>query len=254
MFKRVFPLSALLIASVSIASAAGGGAGAGAGGAGGGGHPSGAAHRGSSFGNPGIENNTFPGGRARSPCIGAVAGVPTSGAPWPIAPATTNPSPTNGFAVDGTVQSNPDLPRLTQQDERTLAAIKQANEKLGEVGNPTNGRTDRQPSRPASVVGTNDGIQKRNSGPSRPLAPLALGDSSAVKETTDPRSIKGKPDVNHLSEESQRLAREIIQATDKLGKVGNPGGTPAGPSGDNRSDINGPNRFTTTAGATSRSC
>ena len=186
--------------------------------------------------------------------IGAVAGVPTSGAPWPIAPATTNPSPTNGLAVDGTVQSNQDLPRLTQQDKRILAAIKQANEKLGEVGNPPNGRTDRQPSGPANVIGMNDGVQRRDGARSRPLAPLALGDSSAVKETTDPRSIKGKPDVNHMSEESQRLAREIIQTTDKLGKVGNPGGTPAGPSGDHRNDINGPRLPTNAAGATSRSC
>jgi hypothetical protein len=180
MIKSLIPASAVLLCS-AFALAAGGGAGggvAGAPGVSGGGHPSGAAHRGSPFGNPGIENNTFPGVRAPSPCIGAVAGVPTSGAPWPIAPATANPSPTNGSAIGGTVQSNPDLPRLTQQDERILAAIKQANEKLGEVGNPPNGRTDRQPSRGADVMRTNDGIQRRDSGRSRPLAPLALGDSS----------------------------------------------------------------------------
>jgi hypothetical protein len=114
------------------------------------------------------------------------------------------------------VQSNPDLPRLTQQDERILAAIKQANEKLGEVGNPPNGRTDRQPSRCADVIRTYDVIQRRDSGWSRPLAPMALSDSSAVKEAPEPRSIQGKPDVNQMSEESQRLAREIIQTTDKL--------------------------------------
>jgi hypothetical protein len=50
----------------------------------------------------------------------------------------------NGLAVDGTSQRTPDLPRLTQQDQGILAAIKQANEKLGEVGDPANRRTDRQ--------------------------------------------------------------------------------------------------------------
>jgi hypothetical protein len=261
MIKSVIPASALLLCS-AFAFAAGGGAGGGGGAAGaaGGSHPSGAAHGGSSFGNPAVENNTFPGVRARSGCVGAVAGVPSTGAPWPMAPPSkTNPSPTNGLAVEGTVQSNPDLPRLTQQDERIIAAIKQANEKLGAVGNPTNGRTkNRQPSRPANVIGTNEGIQRRNSGPLRPLAPPALSDSSAIKETTDPRSVQGKPDVSHMSEEAQRLAREIIRVTDKLGKVGNPG------SGDGRSQAqqdslagpsaNGPHRPTSTMGATSRSC
>jgi hypothetical protein len=254
MIKSLIPAIAVLLCS-AFAFAAGGGAGVGgAAGAAGGGHPSGAAHRGSSFGNPALENNAFPDARRRSPCVGAVAGVPTSGAPWPIAPATTNPSPMNGLAVDGTSQRNPDLPRLTQQDQGILAAIKQANEKLGEVGNPANRRTDRQPSRPANVVGTNDGIQRRDNGRSRPLGPLALGDPLALKETADPRSIQGKPDVNHMSEESQRLAREVIQATDKLGKVGNPAGIPAGPSVFNRSYINGPPNPTSAAGTTSRSC
>jgi hypothetical protein len=63
-----------------------------------------------------------------------------------------------------------------------------------------------------------------------------------------------------MSEEAQSLAREIIRATDKLGKVGNPGSgdgrsqaqqdSLAGP----RSDINGPHRPSSTVGATSRSC
>ena len=85
---------------------------------------------------------------------------------------------TNGLAAGGTVQSNPDLPRLSQQDEGIIAAIKLANEKLGEVGNPPRGRIDRQPGRPTSVIGTNDGIrrndgiQRRDSGRSRALGPL----------------------------------------------------------------------------------
>jgi hypothetical protein len=257
MIKSLMPASVVLLCSAFALAAGGGVGGGGAGGpagAVGGGHPSGTAHRGSSFGNPGIENNIFPGARARSPCVGAVAGVPTSGAPWPIAPATTSPSPTNGLAVDRTVQTQPDLPHLTQQDERILGEIKQANEKLGEVGTPPKGRTDRQPNRPANVVGMNDGIQRRDGGRSRPMAPLALGDSSAAKEITDPRSLQGKPDVNRMSEESQRLAREIIQSTDKLGKVGNPGGTPPGLSADHRNDANVPRLPGTAVGMTSRSC
>jgi hypothetical protein len=249
---KVIGTSALLLCS-AFAPAAGGGGVGGPAGAASGGHPSVAAHRGSSLGNPG-QNNAFPDARRRPPCVGAVAGVPTSGAPWPIAPATTSPSLTNGLAVDGTAQSKADLRHLTQQDQGILTAIKQANEKLGEVGNPANRRADRQPSRPANVVGMNDGIQRRDNSRSRPLGLLALGDPLALKETADPRSIQGKPDVNHMSEESQRLAREVIQATDKLGKVGNPAGIPAGPSVFNRSYINGPPNPTSAGGTISRSC
>jgi hypothetical protein len=193
--------------------------------------------------------------------------IPTTGAPLPNAPPSNiNPSLTNGLAAGGTAQSNPDVPRLTQQDEGIIAAIKLANEKLGEVGNPPHGRIDRQLSRPASVTGTNDGIQRndaiqrRDSGRSRALGPLALGDSSTVKETPDPRSIQGKPDVNHMSEESQRLAREIIRETDKMGRVGNPGGlgrtqpqgdSSVGPPSDLRRNATGPRRPTNTMGAAS---
>jgi hypothetical protein len=204
MIKSLIPASVVLLCSAFAFAAGGGAGGGGAVGAASGGHLSGAAHRGSSFGNPGLENNAFPDARRPSPCPGAVAGVPTSGAPWPIAPATTTPSLTNGLTVEGTAQSNPDLPRLTQQDQGILAAIKQTNEKLGEVGNPADRRADRQLSRPANVVGTNDGIQRRDNGRSRPLGPLALSDPLALKERPDPRSIQGKPDVNHMSEESQR--------------------------------------------------
>jgi hypothetical protein len=261
MFKQVFRLSALLIASVSIASAAGGGAGGSARGAAGGGAHGSGGHGANSFGKPAVENSTVQGLRARSPCTGAVAVIPTTGGPLPNAPpSTTNPSPTNGLPVGGTVQSNADRPRLTRQDEGIIAAIKLANEKLGEVGNPPHGRIDRQPSRSASVTGTNnDGIQRRDSGRSRALGPLALGDSSTVKETPDSRSIHGKPDVNHMSEESQRLAREVIRETDKLGKVANPGsgnGRPqtqqeslAGSNGDLGRPSNGSRRPTNTMSA-----
>jgi hypothetical protein len=260
MIRSLVPAATVLFCSAFAFAAGGGAAGGGAAsgvggaaGAAGASHPSGATRRGSSLANP-IENSTSPDVRARAPCIGAVAGVPTSGAPYPIAPATTTPSPTNGLAFDGTVQRNADLPRLTQQDERILAAIKQANEKLGQVGNPPNGRTDRQPSGTATVLSTKDGIQRRDSSRSHPLGPLALGDSSTAKETADLRSIQGKPDVNHMSEETQRLAREIVQGTEKLGRVGNPDGIPAGSIGDGQSDVNGPHRPVTTVRSTSRSC
>jgi hypothetical protein len=55
MFKQVFRLSALLIASVSIASAAGGGAGGSAGGAAGGGAHGSGGHAGGSFGKPAVD-------------------------------------------------------------------------------------------------------------------------------------------------------------------------------------------------------
>jgi hypothetical protein len=227
MFNQLFPFSVPLIASVSIASAAGGVGGGSAGGAAGVAHGSGA-RGGNSFGKPAVVNNSLPALKARSPCIGAVAVIPTTGAPLPNAPpSNTNPSPTNGLAGGGTVQSNPDVPRLAPQDQGIVAEIKLANEKLGEVGNPP-GRIDRQAGRPAIVTGTNDGIrrndsiQSRDSGRSRALGPLALGDSSAVKETPDPRSIQGKPDVNRMSDESQRLAHEIIRETDKMGRSETP--------------------------------
>jgi hypothetical protein len=260
MFNQLFRFSVLLIASASIASAAGGVGGGSVGGAAGVAHGSGA--HGNSFGKPAVDNNSFPALKARSPCIGAVAVIPTTGAPLPNAPpSNTNPSPTNGLAGGGTVQSNPDLPRLAPQDQGIVAEIKLANEKLGEVGNPP-GRIDRQASRPASVTGTNDGIQRnggiqrRDTGRSRALGSLALGDSSAVPP--DPRSIQGKPDVNRMSEESQRLAREIIRETDKMGRVGNPGGLgktqpdlSVGPPSDPRRNATGPRRPTNTTGAAS---
>jgi hypothetical protein len=91
MFKQVFRLSALLIASVSIASAAGGGAG---GAAGGGAHGSGG-HGGNSFGKPAVENSTVRGLRARSPCTGAVAVIPTTGGPLPNGPPINDKSIAN---------------------------------------------------------------------------------------------------------------------------------------------------------------
>jgi hypothetical protein len=260
MIKTMISASALLLWGAFAFAAGGSVGGGGAVGSAGGAHPSVATHRG---GNPAIEINTFPGVRARSGCIGAVAGVPFAGAPWPEAPPSkANPSPTNGSAVEGTGQSNPDLPRLTPQDERILAAIKQANEKLGiAVTGTSDGQgKNRQPSRPANVIGTNEVIRRKNTDPSRPLFPSPLNDSSAGKQTTDQRSLQGSPDVFHMSEESQRLAREVIRETYKLEQIGNSGsgngraqqGLPAG--SDLRIETNLPHQPTSTPGATPRSC
>jgi hypothetical protein len=264
MIKSVFPASALLIGSLAFAFAAGGSAGGGTGGTAGaasGAHPSAAAHRGSSF-----ENNPIPGVTTRPGCLGAVAGVPSAGAPWPMAPPSkTNPSPTNGSAVEGAAQSNPELPRMTQQDERTIEEIKQANEKLGTVGNPTNGQTkNRQPGQRAKVVDPRKGIERETTGSFQPLFERPPGDASAVKEMTDLGSVQDKPDVSRMSEQSQSLAREIIRETDKLGKVGNPGSgngrssqaqgdSLTGPSSDPRRDTNGPDPPTSTIGTASKS-
>jgi hypothetical protein len=265
MIKSVLSASALLIGGLALASAAGGGAGGPAGGgtgAAGGAHPSVAAHGASSFGKPAVENST--GAAARRGCLGAVAVVPSTGAPWPVAPPSkTNSSPPNGSAVEGTPRSNSDLPHLTEQDQRVIGEIKLANEKLGRVGNPINGNSEnRQPGRPANVTGTNEDIHRRTTDPLGSLSSRAQSDSSAAKEMTERGPVQGKPDVSRMSEEAQGLAREIIRETDKLGKVGNPGSSAerskaqqdslTGPN-DLRHDINGPHQPNRTLGAASGS-
>jgi hypothetical protein len=264
MINSVIPASVLLLCSTFAFAAGGAGGGVGGvAGAAGGSHPSGAAHRGSSFDNPA---NISPGARARSGCLGAVAGVPSSGAPWPVAPRPrTGPSATNEPAIEGATQSNPNLPRLSQQDQRIIAAIKQANDRLGKVGNPTHGQTkNTQPGRTADVTGLRERVQRSDSGSFRPLIPPAQREPSEGEETTKRPSVQSKPDVSHMSEQSQRLAREVIRDTERLGKVGNPG------SGDGRSqaqqdalagsnanvggDTNGPRGPMNTTSAAPRSC
>jgi hypothetical protein len=272
MLKSVLSACALSLCSAFAyaAGGAGAGGGGGAGGAPGGavgshtsGTPRGAPHGGGFFDNTGVENNTLPAQRPRAGCAGAVAGVPTAGAPWPSAPQSrTNPPSMNGLAVQGAGQTNSGLPRMTQEDQRILAQIKQANDRLGAVGNSTNGATEnRQPYWSANDTTTNEATRRRNADPSRPLFPPAVRDSSDAKEANDPRSVESKPDVSYMSEQSQRLALEIIRDTEKLGKVGNPGG------GDARSQAqpdllastgsdlaSGPHRPTTAAGARPGSC
>jgi hypothetical protein len=172
--------------------------------------------------------------------------------------ARLSPSPTNGSAVKGTLQSTPDVSRLTREDQRLIGEIKQADDKLGAVGNPNNGRPgSQQPGRPDNVTG----VQQQGSAASRPLPPPPQ--TSAVKESTDRGTAQGKPDVARMGEEDQRIIREIIRDTDKVGKVGNPNagrgrsqpqpGSVAGPGSDLRRDTNGLHLPTNTMGAASGS-
>ena len=184
------------------------------------------AHRGSSFDNPAIENNTFPGARARSGCWGRRGRRTLERSSVPVPPPSqTNPSPPNGSAVEGRVQNKPGLPRVSAQDERIIAAIKEGNSKTRSGWRlcPTGRPSLDNPVRRLTIFARMKIFSKRNSGPFRPLVPAAPSESSAGKETSDPRSVQSKPDVSDMSEESQRLAREIVRDTDKLGKVGNPG-------------------------------
>jgi hypothetical protein len=71
--------------------------------------------------------------------------------------------------------------------------------------------------------------------------------------------FQGKPDVFRLSEQDQRLAREIIRDTQNLAKIGNPaasrgtlpprGTSPITSGGDLHLDTNGSHRPTNTMGA-----
>jgi hypothetical protein len=252
MLKILVPAVAVFIGAVTAAAAAGGGGAAAAG-------SGGAAHGGSSFGKPAVGNNPFPGVTARPGCLGGTTGASSTGAPSPMAlPSQISPSPTNGSAVRGTLQSTPDVPRLTREDQQIIGQIKQANDRLGQVGNP---RSDHQPGSPSASSG--GAIQPPEPIPSRPMPPPSQANPSAAKSSTDRGMAQGKPDVARMSEEDQRLAREIIGETEKLGKIGNPGGSgakpplqgtaPTNPSGDVHRDTNGPHLPTNTLGAASGS-
>jgi hypothetical protein len=246
MIKSVLPPSALLLCS-AFAFAAGGGVGVGAGGAAGaaiGSHASSTSHGGS--GNTAIENNTSPRGLALASRRGG-----RSAFCW-IALA-------KGTAIRDKSLANERIscrgdqsghPSHDPEDQLIIDEVKQANERLGAVGNPATGRTEnRQTHRPTDVSRTNEDVQRRNTDRSRPLTASAPSDSSAAGERTDPRSVESKPNVSQMSEESQRLAREVLRDTDKLGKIGNPGaggasqaqqGSLAGAGSDLPSDANGP--------------
>ena len=219
MIKAVIPASALLIGGLAYAFAAGGGGAAGgaAGAAGRGG-----GHAPSSFGKPGVGNNPFPGVTARPGCVGGITGATSTGAIAPNAPPSlTSPSPTNGSAVKGPLQSTPDLPRLSAEDHRILNEIKQANEKLGQVGNPgasANGqRTFAAQARPAV---TTDNRQTGTSGRSttQPITQLP-----PARESIDTAALQGKPDLSRQREREQRLARDTMRSTEKMGNSGSTG-------------------------------
>jgi hypothetical protein len=175
-------------------------------------------------------------------------------------PSQLSPSPTNGSAVKGTLQSTPDVPRLTHEDQRLLSDVKQANDKLGRVGNPSG--TTVSDKQPGQIAGASKSTQSQDDRPIRALPPPPR-DSSEVKESTDRGSAQAKSDVSRMSEQDQRLAREIIRDTEKLGAIGNPGGSvrrsrPAqgeqvGNGPNLRRDIDGPHLPVNTMGAASGS-
>lgn len=255
MIRSAFLTGILLIGGLPGANAAGGGAAGNAGGGahGGGGHGGG----GSSFGKPAVGNNPFPGVTARPGCVGGIVGATSTGAPSPMAlPSQLSPSPTNGSAVKGALQSTTNVPRLTHQDHRLLGEIKNANDSLGQVGNPSGAALDgRQRGQTAGAVGSDTGA-------SRP-SPSPQTDSSAVKASTDRGLAQGKPDVARMSEQDQRLAREIIRDTEKMGRIGNPTGRVGtsppqqrgqiGSGNDLRRDTTGPHLPVNTMGAASGS-
>jgi hypothetical protein len=211
--KAVSAVGVLLVGGIACAY------GAGVGGAGGA-HPS-AAARGSSFGRPGVANNPFPGVTARPGCIGGIAGATSTGSPAPNAPPSlTSPSSTNGSAVKGPLQSSPDLPRLTRQDQRLLREIKYADDRLGHVGNPKIG--DKGASGAPGMAGASQDLRREPSLPRRSSMPPPT-QLAPVEGSTDRASLQGKSDVSRLRERDQQLARELKRETDKLGEVGNPG-------------------------------
>jgi hypothetical protein len=260
--KSTFLTGVLLVGSLPLAFAAGGGAaGGGATGATAGAHSSGGAHEGSSFGKPAVGNNPFPGVTARPGCVGGMAGATSTGAPSPMAlPSQLTPSPTNGSAVKGQLRSTPDVPRLTQQDQRLIGEIKQANEKLGQVGNSSSTPSgDKQLGQ--HTAGIRGDLQRQESESPQPLPPPQT-DLSAAKESTDRGLVQAKPDVSRMGEQDQRLARDIIRETEKLGQIGNPHanvggaqlqGVPVGAGSDVRRDTNGPPLPVNTMGAASGS-
>jgi hypothetical protein len=222
----------------------------------------GAAHaaRGSSFGKAGVGNNPSPGVTARPGCIGGITGTTSTGSPAPNAPPSlTNPSPTDGSAVKGPLQSTPNLPHLTEQDHRLLSEIKQADDRLGEIGNPKIGH--KGASGAPSMVGTSQDLRLEPSPPSRRSSmPPPTQAAPVESSSTDKASLQGKSDVSRLSERDQRLARELKRETDKLGEVGNPGshGTGSQMQGDYQAGADGeprgvPHRPLNTMGAASGS-
>jgi hypothetical protein len=228
MMKAVSAVSVFLLGGLAYAYGAGGGVGGSGGAAGAGGVHSSAA-QGSSFGKAGVGNVPLPGATARPGCVGGVAGATSTGSPAPNAPPSlTNPSPTNGSAVKGSLQSTPNLPRLTEQDQRILRQIKRTDDKLGDVGNPKINDSSKRASGEPNMAGTSENLRRRTTLPRPPSMPPQT-QAPPVEASTDKASLQGKLDVSLLRERDQQLAREIKRDTDKLGEVVNPRSNGTGP-------------------------
>jgi hypothetical protein len=208
--KAVATVGVLMLGGIAYAY----GAGVGTAGAAGAAH---AATQGSSFGKAGVGNNPFPGATPRPGCVGGITGATSTGSPAPNAPPSLiSPSPTNGSAVKGPLQSTPDLPRLTQKDLRLLREIKEADDKLGQVGNPKSGDK-----RASGEAGASQDLRPESSVPRRSAMPSPTH-ALPVEASNDRASLQGKSDVSRLRERDQQLGPEIKRETDKLGEVGNP--------------------------------
>jgi hypothetical protein len=180
-----------------------------------------AAAQGSSFGKAGVGNNPLPGATPRPGCVGGITGVTSTGSPAPNAPPSLiSPSSANGTAVKGPLQSTPDLPRLTQKDLRLLQEIKEADDRLGQVGNPKIG--GKRVSGEFGVAGTSQDLRRESSVPRRSPMPSPT-QALPVEASNERASLQGKSDVARLRERDQQLTREVKRETDKLGEVGNPG-------------------------------
>jgi hypothetical protein len=214
--KAVSAVGVLVLGGIAYAYSAGVGSAAGAG--------AGAAHaaaQGSSFGKAGVGNNPLPGATPRPGCVGGITGATSTGSPAPNAPPSLiSPSSTNGSAVKGPLQSTPDLPRLTQKDQRLLQEIKEADDRLGQVGNPKIG--GKRASGASGMAGTSQDLRRESSVPRRSSMPSPT-QAPPVEASNDRASLQGKSDVARLRERDQQLAREIRRESDKLGEVGNPG-------------------------------
>jgi hypothetical protein len=234
--KLVSAISVLLLGGIVYAYGAGGGAGGAAGG-----H---AAARGSSFGRPGVGNNPLPGATPRPGCVGGITGATSTGSPAPNAPPSlTSPSPTNGSAVKGPLQSTPNLPRLTEQDQRLLRKIKRTDDKLGEVGNPKISDSSKRASGEPNMTGTREDLRQQTTLP-RPPSTLSQTEAPPVEVSPDKASLQGKSDVSLLRDRDQQLAREIKRSPDKLGEVVNPRSNSTGPhvQGDYQAGVGGESR------------
>jgi hypothetical protein len=114
----------------------------------------------------------------------------------------------------GRLQSTPNLPRLTEQDQRLLSEIKRTDAKLGEVGNPKISDSTKRASGDPNMAGASEDLPRQTTLPRPPSTPSQT-EARPVEASTDKASLQGKSDVSPLRERDQQLAREIKRTADK---------------------------------------